>query len=339
MTIVRAFGNGLRRVHAAPAVLAGTYLVTLLLTVPLAAAVGGAIEARLGHSLAADQAADGVNYDWWQEFESQASGLERTFAPGIVGFAAPLGNLSRLADADGIPVAVAGAVGVWLLVWTFLAGGILDRYARNRPTRPSGFFSASGVFFFRFLRLGVMAAAAYALLFGVVHGWLLDDLYGRLTRDVAVERSAFLIRAALYVIFALLVAAVAMVFDYAKIRAVVEDRRSMVGALRAAIRFVARRPFATGGLYAMLVALVLLVLAAYAAVAPGVWGPGWSMWRGFLFGQLYIVARLWARLAFYGAQTAFFQGELAHASYAAAPAPVWPESPAAETIGSPTRVP
>lgn len=339
MTIVRAFGDGLRRVYNAPAVLAGAYLVTLLLTLPLAAVLGGMIEEHLGHSLAADQAAEGVNYDWWQEFESQASGVGRTFSPDIIGFAAPLGNFSRLADGAGVPAAVAGAIGAWLLVWTFLAGGILDRYARNRATRPAGFFSASGVFFFRFLRLGVMAAVAYAVLFGLVHGWLLDDLYGRVTRDFTVERSAFIVRLVLYVVFGVLVAAVALVFDYAKIRAVVEDRRSMIGALRAAIRFVWRRPLATGGLYVMLMALVALVLAAYAAAAPGVWSPGWSMWRGFLIGQVYIVARLWARLAFYGAQTAFFQGELAHASYVAAPEPVWPESPAAETIGSPTRVP
>ena len=339
MTIVRAFGDGLRRVHAAPAVLAGAYLLTLLLTLPLAAALGGMIEGHLGHSLAADQAAAGVDYDWWQEFEAQASGVGRTFSPDIIGFAAPLGNLSRLADGAQVPVAIVGAIGAWLLVWTFLAGGILDRYARNRPTRPSGFFSASGVFFFRFLRLGVMAAVAYAVLFGLVHGWLFDDLYGRVTRDFTVERSAFVVRLALYVVFGLLVAAVSLVFDYAKIRAVVEDRRSMVGALRAATRFVLRRPFATGGLYAMLAALVALVLAADAALAPGVWSPGWSLWRGFLVAQLYVVARLWARLAFYGAQTAFFQAELAHAGYAAGPEPAWPESPAAEAIGSPTRVP
>ena len=44
-------------------------------------AAAGAHDARrcwtthLGRSLAADSAADGVNYDWWQEFTSQATGL------------------------------------------------------------------------------------------------------------------------------------------------------------------------------------------------------------------------------------------------------------------------
>ena len=42
-------------------------------------------------------AADGVNYDWWQEFVSQASGLGATFTPRIVGFAATLDSLSAIA--------------------------------------------------------------------------------------------------------------------------------------------------------------------------------------------------------------------------------------------------
>ena len=44
----------------------------------------------------------------------------------------------------------------WLVVWSFLGGGILDRYARNRPTRGRGFFGACGAHFPAMLRLGVV---------------------------------------------------------------------------------------------------------------------------------------------------------------------------------------
>ena len=40
-----------------------------------------------------------------------------------------------------------------------------------------------------------------------------------------------------------------MLFDYVKIRTVVEDRRSIIGALLAAGRFMRRRAGATLGLY------------------------------------------------------------------------------------------
>ena len=334
MIIARAFRDGLGRVLAAPSVLFGVYLLTLLLALPLASVVRSAIADDLGQSLTAGRVADGVDYEWWQAFDERATGLATTLTPSIIGFAAPLGNISDLADRAALPAAIAGAVGAYLVIWAFLVGGVLDRYARQRPTRPSGFFSAAGVFFFRFLRLGLLALVAYALLFGVVHGWLFDSLYERVTRDVTVERSAFFVRAGLYVVFGLLVAAVNLVFDYAKIRAVVEDRRSMIGALRAGARFVWRNPAATIGLYVVVGALFALVLAGYAAVAPGVWGPGWSTVRGLAIAQLYVLARLWVKLVFYASETSLFQQRLAHAGYTAAPIPTWPESAAAETIGN-----
>ena len=57
---------------------------------------------------------------------------------------------------------LAAAVATYLLVWIFLSGGVLDRYARQRPTRAHGFFAAAGVFFWRFLRLGLVAGAGSA---------------------------------------------------------------------------------------------------------------------------------------------------------------------------------
>lgn len=332
MKIVRALGDGLGRVSSAPAVLAGLYLLTILLTLPLAGALRGTLADHLGHSLAADRALQGVDYDWWQEFSSQATGLGTTFGPAIIGFGATLRNLSDLMDNRRLTAVVAIAVGAYLVVWAFLMGGILDRYARRRPTRAAAFFSACGVFFFRFLRLGAMAWLVYFALFAHVHDWLFDHLYPSLTRDLTVERSAFAIRVSLYALFGLLLLLVNLVFDYAKVRAVVEDRRSMVGALRAATRFVWRRPAATAGLYLTTGALFLIVIALYALVAPGVWAPGWSMWGGFLIGQLYVVARLAVKLLFYASETSLFQAELAHAGYTAAPLPVWPESAAAEAI-------
>jgi hypothetical protein len=56
------------------------------------------------------------------------------------------------------------------------------------------------------------------------------------------------------------------------------------------------------------------------------------MWLGFAGTQLYLLARLLLKLQFVASQTALFQRSLAHAAYTAAPAPVWPESPAAEAI-------
>lgn len=316
----------------APAVLAGVYVVTLLAAVPLALALQDTLAAHLGASAAADTAATGVNWAWWEEFRAGASGFERTFSPSVIGFAAVLSNLSALADNTRLQGALVVLVAVYLSVWAFLVGGILDRLARRRRVGSAGFFSACGTYFFRFCRLAVLAGLAYGALFAVLHGWLLDDLYRVATRDLTVEQSAFVVRLVLYLVFGALVMLVNLVFDYAKIRAVVEDRRSMIGAFIAAMRFVRRRPTVAIGLYLLNSTLFLVVLGTYAVVAPGVGPAGPSMWLAFLVGQAYVVARLFTKLVFYASQTAYFQNQLAHADYVASPRPVWPESPAAEAI-------
>ena len=333
MTFYSAWRDGIRRVNAAPAILAGVWLLTMLVSLPLTLAVRERLEQHLGGSLAADTAASGVNYDWMQEFEDQATGLGATFAPTIIGFGAVLDNLSAFLNNLHRPVIIAGAVGAYILLLIFVSGGIIDRYARDRATRAHGFFAASGVFFFRFLRLAVVMAIVYGLLFEYVHPWLFDQLYLRLTRDLTVERTAFLVRIALYVVFALLLAASNVVFDYAKVRAVVEDRRSALGAVHAALSFVGRNWIAAVMLYLADFALFVLMVAIYAVVAPGAGGIGGTMWIGFAIGQAYVLGRLWVKLVFWASETALFQGRLAHAGYVAAPAPTWPESPSAEAIG------
>ena len=333
MGSLSSFVDGVRRVAAAPVLLVGVYLVTLLAAVPFGLVMHEAITAHLGSSVAADAVATGASWEWWEEFSAQASGIERTLTPSVIGFAAVLRNLSALADGQPLRGAVGGLAIVYLAAWAFLVGGILDRLARQRRVSSVGFFSACGVYFFRFLRLALLAGLAYWAVLGPVHGWLLDDLYDTLTRDVTVERTAFLLRVGLSLPFVALLLLVNLVFDYAKIRAVVEDRRSMLGALLAAIRFIRRRPLACAGLYALNGAAFLAVLGIYAVVAPGAGLSGPGVWLGFLVGQAYIAARLFTKLVFYGSQIAYFQGQLAHAGYVAAPRRVWPESPVAEAIG------
>ena len=185
----------------------------------------------------------------------------------------------------------------------------------------------------RFLRLGIVAAIVYGLLFRVLHPWLFGKLSGDLTHDLTAERPAFVVRLALYGIFAIALAVCNLVLDYAKVRTVVEDRRSMFGALVGAVRFLRRNGAAAATLYLADAVLFAVVLAAYATVAPGAGSTGWSMWLGFAIGQLYVLARLWVKLVFWASETALFQGRLAHAGYVAAARPIWPDSPAAEALG------
>jgi hypothetical protein len=326
---MRPWFDGLRRIFAAQAVIAGVYLVTLLAAVPLATAMGSAMYEHLGASLAADEAADSVNYDWWQEFASQGSffGLTSTFTPSIVGFATTLDSTSSLLDRRPMVPAIALALAFYVLAWLFIQGGILDRIARGHRIGSHGFFAASGTFFFRFLRLGVVAGLVYWFLFTYVHEWLFAKWYVSATRDLAIERTAFYWRALMYAIFTALLSLTALVFDYTKVRAVVEDRRSMVGALLAAVRFIVRHPSRVVGLYLLNAMLFLVVVAVWAIVAPGAGGSGASMWIGVVASQSYILARLVVKLQVLASETALFQQSLAHWGYTAAPVNEQPPPP------------
>ena len=201
MQIGSAFIDGLRRVRRAPWLVAGVWMSTVLLALPLAFALHGQISEHLGSSLAAKAAAEGVNYDWWNEFLAQTTGVGQTFVPAILGFAAVLKNLSGVADSQSLSIVIASVVAAQIIVAMFLVGGVLDRLARDRALGAGAFFAACGVYFVRFLRLGIIAAAVYWVLFVSFHTWLFDAVYPRLTANLTVERTAFFYRVALYVIF------------------------------------------------------------------------------------------------------------------------------------------
>jgi hypothetical protein len=332
--VLGSFIEGWRRVFKAPMVTLGVLTATALFALPFALTVGDAIESHLGSSLEAGRAADGWNAEWAAEFAAESDGVAATFTHEILGFGATLAIASDLADGVPLPPAVAAAALGYVGLWVFLSGGILDRFARCRPIRSAAFFAASGVFFFRFLRLAAVVGLAYWALFRWLHPWLFVTVYDGLTRDLTVEGQAVWLRAGLYLSFFGVLALVNLVSDFAKVRAVVEDRRSMLGALSASIRFMRRRGPRVLGLYAVNLLALAGLLLLWRGVAPGAGVPVWS---ALLITQVYLLCRLWAKLAFMASEVAFFQAELAHAGYAAAPLPIWPDSPAAEAIDNLSR--
>ena len=326
-----AFLDGLRRAASAPMLVVGVWVGTLATALPLGLLLFLGIASDLGPSATAGAVAEGWDEMWWIEFRADANAVEGTFGPWVIGFAAALFNLSNLLDGQAPGAAVLPAV-VWFLAWIVLAGGVLDRLARQRPIGSAAFFSACGGFVWRFARLGVIAAIAYGVLFLWFRPWLFGDVYESLTHDVTVERTWALTRFGLYGIFGALLAAVDLVFDYTRVRAVVEDRRSMVGALLATLRFMRRHALGVTGLWLLNGTLLAVTVALYAVAVPGAGAP---VWGAFLIGQLYVAARVFARLAAYASQVSYFQSRLAHATYVARPEPRWPDSPSGEAIGPP----
>jgi hypothetical protein len=187
---------------------------------------------------------------------------------------------------------------------TFLLGGLMDRLARDRATASFGFFGACGMFLFRFLRLDLLVLPFHVLAFL----WLSP----RFTGDEPFAS----------VLFAAALAMLHVCVDYARVRMVVEDRRSAIGALTAAIRFVARN-----------VPAVLILWLINAVLAGGTWWIAAAFDVGVTMAlYAYLLARALLRLIFIASQLSLFQSRLAHAGYTARQVAAWPDSPAADAV-------
>jgi hypothetical protein len=110
-------------------------------------------------------------------------------------------------------------------------------------------------------------------------------------------------RWAAMVVLALLFAFVNMVFDYAKIGAVVSDSRGMWRETFRALRFAFRNFFKAFGLY-LLVAVI--GLAVFLVLNWLRWSVNQSSFAATLLaialGQITIAGRMWTRLVFYAAE-------------------------------------
>jgi hypothetical protein len=222
----------------------------------------------------------------------------------------------------------------YILLWMFLTGGILDRFARARPIRTSAFFAACGEYGVRFLRLGLIIGPLYWAVWAWLHPYLFGTIWGRWVNDLTTQRDAITVRVVLYVILVLVLAVIGLISAYAQVRTVVEDRRSVVGTVGAAIRFIRRRPLRILGLLFLNVFGLAAVARLWYSAAPV---PGDSDVYTSFVTLLFLVLFVLARLAWMAAEIVFFQGELAHATYTAAPLPTWPDSPAAEALENLTR--
>lgn len=303
--VIGAYLEGWRRVLRAPVMWVSLLVLTVVILRPIGNVLGGLLEdSRPGSHL---------------DIQSGITDSGRGWTMDIYAGAVSAGSQMLIGQTNSTVIGIiATYVGLWLFLW----GGILDRVARDRPIGTAAFFAACGVHFVRFLRLAVIVGAAY---------WALFQLLAYVAKP-PVSLADFDLRHAGYFVTLAAIVVVGAIEDYAMVRTVVEDRRSMLGAIVASLRFIRRRVFAVFGLSLVNILAVLGVVAIWGfpvPLAPGV---------RFLLMSTGVLLRLWVRLAFASSEVVLFQHALAHADYTAAPLPVWPDSPAAEAIENLTRV-
>ena len=294
MKAVRALVGGLGTVLSAPMLVVAAVIVMLLITAPFAAIVGVQLQHALADQQPISRDAGEIDPEWWFDYRQHARGLMETFTPAIIGFAAPLDNLSAIMDGTSRPIVMAGPYLAAVIAWSFLWGAALDRYAHGRRR---AFLTSGAATFGRFFVISLMAAAAVLILYATMHRLLIGLLAPTLEASASSERNAFFWRLACYLVFGAMLAAISLVADYARVSIVFGRSITALGAVTHASRFVRANAGSVFALYALTGVLFAVVFAGY-GILDTYGGSRVGGWRGIAIAQAYIVARLIIRLTF-----------------------------------------
>lgn len=303
---LRAFAVGLRTVLLSPFLVIGITLATMLSVVPFGLVLGSRLQTSLAQQQPVSSGAVDIDPEWWMEFRAHAQGLESTFTPAIIGFAAPLDNLSSLLDASPRPWVLAGPIALSTVVWAFLWGGLLHRFAQGRRLGFAEFARAGVRVTPRFVLISLMALPVYAVLYFAVHPTLFGPIYESLENLVSSERDAFFARVALYALFGAFLMATALVVDYARITVVSSGSPSALDAIRSSLELVRRYKAAVATLYLVTGLLLAAMLTAYGS-SEIYGGTRLGGWRAVAIGQVYIIGRLTLRLVLAAAEVRLYQ--------------------------------
>jgi hypothetical protein len=302
---VGAFVQGWLALCRAPLLLAMVVVVTVLLAAPLAVILGSRVQASLSTQPPVSLDETEIDAEWWQEFQDHARGLDATFTPAVLGFAAPLDGFSAVLDGRRPPLALVGPIGLSIAVWAFLWGGLLTRFAAGRAIGMRAFVAAGARHAAPLIVIAAAAAAALILLYLTVHQALFGPVFAWLAPVSTTEVARFLIRVVLYLVFLVPMALIGLVADYARIAAVSGVAATVGGALRSGAGFVRSHLRATA-LLCLLSAVVFAVVTIGYGALEIYGGSQVGGWRAIAIGQTYIVVRLAIRLATAAAELQLF---------------------------------
>lgn len=260
-----AVATGWSRVRAGWAQVGAAYLLSVLLALPLGAAMQSTLAQSLRHREAADNLLRSWDGLWHASFSAQAQGIASTFNAGIVGIGAVFRALDGLVTgamfALPLPLMVAGLL--YLLGWTFLSGGLLARFGGDER----GLIRLCALHFRRMFALAVMGWIAWAVVLASLLPWL-SAWVGEQTRDLIDERVHAAWIVGKYAVVWALMFAIRLVIDYAKVAAVADPQCSPTTALMRGLSLCRARTGAVIGVTVRIGLVGLGLTLLYWVVAP-----------------------------------------------------------------------
>ena len=293
-----------------------TRLIILLLVINLgfslilAVPMYHSLKDSFGSSLVGERMAEGFDYLWWEEYRDEARGLEQTFTPSIIGKGAILNNLEGLIQMRvlGLPPILLVFGLLYIVLHTFLAGGILSILKKSdQKFSLNKFFHGAGSHFFRFFLLMLLSWIFFLIISQAVKGGL-DSILDGFRETAFSEITPFYLGLVFSGVIFFLFLFVQMVFDYGRIKIVLEDSQNILASAAGALGFVLRHLGSTLGLFYLLF-LVQIIFTLICILIQGMIPQ--SSFLGivgaFLFQQFFIFGLIWIRCWLYSSQMELYR--------------------------------
>lgn len=235
-----------------------------------------------------------------------------------IGILADLSKYDTVGTMGVLTMAMAALMLVAFVSSAFMMGGILEVVATDGELRSfmHRFYRGGGHFFWRFLRLALIAGVCVLVVGGVLAA-ALGKAITPLT-NTEWEMGSYLWPLALAVVVAIVGGGFLLALDYARIRVARDGDRGMLRAYFRGLGFVLRHAVTAYGMaitiLVMLVALVLLYVAHETNRSAGTWG---AIAVLILAQQIVVLGRVGLRVSLVAGERAFFLA-------AAAPVPAPP---------------
>ncbi len=246
-------------------------------------------------------------FGWWTRAFSrspEASTLLQRFNFGV------LADLTKYDEAGGFALlfgAVGGLMFLSLLASAFVMGGILEVLANDDDARPflHRFFRGGGHFFWRFVRLLLIAGVCLVVVVATVSATV-----GALTAPMADsewEPAGYLVGLGNLLVLAIVAAFFLLGLDYARIKVAALGSHGMLRAYFGALGFVARHLFATYAMALVMVVLMAALMLAYLGYETYRTTDSWGAIALLLaVQQAVVLGRAGLRVALVGAERSFY---------------------------------
>jgi len=310
MRTFRSLAHGLGSALAEPRLPLALWAWSALLTLPVAAPIWHVWRDTTADAPRADALMDGFNLATFRELTK--FDVTSSWTPAFAAFG--------------------GVILLAIIGQALVAGGTLEVLVSDeRGPFTRRFLAGAGGYFWRFLRVFVLAAVAAGLALAAVVVAFVP--LSAITDGGAWEPGWYIVQAAQVVALAVVALFWLVAVDYARIRMALErDRRSALAALARGVMTVVRHPLRTFGIWIAGGVLVVALAAAYRLLG------GWTAGTLFLMivaQQLVMLARAGIRVAVVGAEVHASRQLLAAAaappfSPEPPPAPDEPEDPAGQ---------